>query len=326
MAVGSGTDALHLAYILADLKKDDEIIAPIFTCTATNIPLLYQGVKIKFADIDLDTMNISVDHVKKLITKKTKAIVFVNYGGIPCDLKELNDIKRKNNLFLIQDAAQSLGSKFKKKNITEFADFTIFSFQAIKHITSGDGGILVFKDRKYLQKSKRIRWFGIDREKKQYGTWENDIKEIGYKYQMTDIGARLLLDSLSDFSKVLSHRKKTCSLYKKELSKNKFVKVLDTKNKDLKNSYWLCTIIVYKDRLKLQKYLRKFNIETNQVHFRNDRYTIFKDSIKNNTGLFKNMNFYEDKYVVIPLNLKITVTDALFISKKINDFFYHEQR
>ena len=326
VAVGSGTDALHLAYILADLKKDDEIIAPIFTCTATNIPLLYQGVKIKFADIDLDTMNISVDHVKKLITKKTKAIVFVNYGGIPCDLKELNDIKRKNNLFLIQDAAQSLGSKFKNKNITEFADFTIFSFQAIKHITSGDGGILVFKDRKYLQKSKRIRWFGIDREKKQYGTWENDIKEIGYKYQMTDIGARLLLDSLSDFSKVLSHRKKIFSLYKKELSKNKFVKVLDTKNKDLKNSYWLCTIIVYKDRLKLQKYLRKFNIETNQVHFRNDRYSIFiKGSIKNNTGLFKNMNFYEDKYVVIPLNLKITVTDALFISKKINDFFYHEQ-
>ena len=318
VAVGSGTDALHLAYILADIKKGDEVIAPLFTCTATNIPLLYIGAKIKFADIDPKTMNISIDHVKKLVSKKTKAIVFVNYGGIPCDLGELNKLKRKYNLTLIQDAAQSLGSKYKNKDITEYADFSIFSFQAIKHISSGDGGMLTFKKKSLLNKSRRIRWFGIDRIKKQGGTWENDITEIGYKYQMTDIGARMLLDSMNDFSKILSHRKKIFDIYKKKLANNKRLIFLDTKTLDLSNSFWLCTIVVNDKRVELQNYLRRLNIETNQVHFRNDRYSIFKKFVKE--GSYPNMDKFENNYLVIPLNLKITTKDANYIAKKINSF------
>ena len=318
VAVGSGTDALHLAYILSDIKKGDEVIAPLFTCTATNIPLLYIGAKIKFADIDPKTMNISIDHVKKLVSKKTKAIVFVNYGGIPCDLGELNKLKRKYNLTLIQDAAQSLGSKYKNKDITEYADFSIFSFQAIKHISSGDGGMLTFKKKSLLNKSRRIRWFGIDRIKKQGGTWENDITEIGYKYQMTDIGARMLLDSMNDFSKILSHRKKIFDIYKKKLSNNKRLIFLDTKTLNLSNSFWLCTIVVSDKRVELQNYLRKLNIETNQVHFRNDRYSIFKKFVKE--GSYPNMDKFENNYLVIPLNLKITTKDANYIAKKINSF------
>ena len=322
VAVGSGTDALHLAYILANIKKNDEVIAPVFTCTATNIPLLYIGAKIKFADIDPKTMNISIDHVKKLITKKTKAIIFVNYGGVPCDLLELKKLKKKYNLTLIQDAAQSLGSKVGKKHITEFADFTIFSFQAIKHITSGDGGMLTFKNKKLLEKSRRIRWFGIDREKKQGGTWENDITEIGYKYQMTDIGARMLLDSIQDFSKIFLHRKKIFNIYKKELSKNKNIKVIDTPNINLSNSYWLCTIILKNNRIKLQNYLRKLKIETNQVHFRNDRYKIFNKFVKKNN--YPNMKKYENNYLVIPLNIRISIKDAYYITNCINKFFKYE--
>jgi len=318
VAVGSGTDALHLAYILSDIKKGDEVIAPLFTCTATNIPLLYIGAKIKFADIDPKTMNISIDHVKKLVSKKTKAIVFVNYGGIPCDLGELNKLKRKYNLTLIQDAAQSLGSKYKNKDITEYADFSIFSFQAIKHISSGDGGMLTFKKKSLLNKSRRIRWFGIDRIKKQGGTWENDITEIGYKYQMTDIGARMLLDSMNDFSKILSHRKKIFDIYKKKLANNKKLIFLDTKTLNLSNSFWLCTIVVSDKRVELQNYLRKLNIETNQVHFRNDRYSIFKKFVKE--GSYPNMDKFENNYLVIPLNLKITTKDANYIAKKINSF------
>ena len=114
VAVGSGTDALHLAYILADIQKGDEVICPIFTCTATNIPLLYIGAKIKFADVDPKTLNIDINSIKKLVTRKTKAIVFVNYGGLPCELDELKEIAKKNKILLIQDAAQSLGALYKK--------------------------------------------------------------------------------------------------------------------------------------------------------------------------------------------------------------------
>ena len=316
VAVGSGTDALHLAYLLAGIKKDDEVICPVFTCTATNIPLLYIGAKIKFADIDPKTFNISIEHVKKLVSKKTKAIVFVNYGGLPCDLTELNKIAKKYKIKLIQDAAQSLGNFYKNKPITQYSDFTIFSFQAIKHISSGDGGLLCFKDKKILKKAYRMRWFGIDRLKKQGGTWENDIKEIGYKYQMTDLGAAILLDALKEFSKIKKHRKKIFSIYEKNLKNNKKVKVVNSAGK-FTHSNWLFTILVDKKDL-LQKKLRQSNIETNQVHFRNDRYSIFKKFVKNKK--FPNMDSVEKKYLVLPVHTKMSLSDANYVVKKVNLF------
>jgi len=208
-----------------------------------------------------------------------------------------------------------LGSKFKGKDISNFSDFTIYSFQAIKHITSGDGGLLLFpKNKKILSLAQRLRWFGIDRQKKQGGTWENDIKEIGYKYQMTDLGASLLLDSLKNFKSIINHRKKIFNIYKNKLSKIRSLNILQSPSKDYLNSFWLCTLICEK-RFFLQKELRKYNIETNQVHFRNDRYSIFKKFLKKNS--FPNMDKLEDKYLVIPINHKISVEDAHFISQKI---------
>ena len=314
IAVGSGTDALHLAYLLAEIKKNDEVICPLFTCTATNIPLLYIGAKIKFVDVDPDTLNISIDHVKKLITKKTKAIVFVNYGGLPCDLKELNSIAKKNNIKLIQDAAQSLGSTYNDKPITEYSDFTIFSFQAIKHINSGDGGLLCLKNKKLIKKAYRMRWFGIDRLKKQGGTWENDIKEIGYKYQMTDLGASILIESLKEFKKISSHRKKIFNIYLKKLQNNKYIKIINKRGK-FTHSAWLFTILTDKKDY-LQKKLRQANIETNQVHFRNDRYSIFKSFIKNKK--FPNMNSIEKKYLVLPIHTKMKISDANYVANTVN--------
>jgi len=318
VAVGSGTDALHLAYLLANIKKGDEIICPVFTCTATNIPLLYIGAKIKFADIDPSNLNISINHIEKLITKKTKAIVFVNYGGILCDLKRLNVIAKKNKILLIQDAAQSLGARYNKKSITKYADFTIFSFQAIKHITSGDGGALTLRDKKLEKKAKIIRWFGIDRAKKQGGTWENDITEIGYKYQLTDLGACLLLDSIKEFNFIKRHRNLIYKIYSKNIIQNKNIRCITSADKNSDEVMWLFTIVSpYKDIL--QKILRKKNIETNQVHFRNDRYSIFKNFIKNKK--FKNMDSLEKDYLVLPMHTKMTTNDAKRVVFEINNFF-----
>lgn len=314
VAVGSGTDALHLAYILANIKKGDEVICPIFTCTATNIPLLYLGAKIKFADVDPKTLNIDIKSVKKLVTKKTKAIVFVNYGGLPCNLDELKEIAKKNNALLIQDAAQSLGALYKKKPITKYADFTIFSFQAIKQMTSGDGGMLTFKSKKILKKARRIRWFGIDRLAKQGGTWENDIKEVGYKYQMTDIGASLLLESIKEFKNIWSKRRKIFNTYNKILKNNKKIHIVD-ENIDVSHSNWLYTIMLDKKDF-LQKKLRKHFIESNQVHFRNDKYSIFKKFVKNKK--FPNMDKVENNYLVLPIHTKMNTSDAKKIATLIN--------
>ena len=318
IAVGSGTDGLHLSYILANLKRGDEVICPVFTCTATNLPLLYMGIKIKFADVDPRTLNININSVEKLINRKTKAIVFVNYGGIIADLKKLNELKKKHNLVLIQDAAQSLGAKYNKKSICNYADFTIFSFQAIKHITSADGGALVVKNKKLVEKAKRIRWFGIDKKKKLSGIWENDIKEIGYKYQLNDLGASILLESIKEFNLIKNHRNKIFSIYKKNLKNNKNLKLLDNTDKNSESIMWLATIVSdYKDLI--QKKLRIKKIETNQVHFRNDKYSIFKKYCKNIK--FVNMNNLEKKYLLLPIHTKMTIHQARYIADQINKIF-----
>jgi len=217
LAVGSGTDALHLAYLLADIKPGDEVIVPVFTCTATNIPLLYLGAIIVFADVHKNTLNIDPKHLEKLVNEKTKAIVCVHYGGLPCDMDELHQVARKFNIPIIEDAAHAVGATYKNKPIGAISEFTMFSFQAIKHICTGYGGMLSIKDLSLKEKGERIRWFGIDRSAKQGGHWDNDIKEIGYKYQMTDIAAAMGLAALEEFDETLKLRQDLFAFYEENI-------------------------------------------------------------------------------------------------------------
>ncbi len=302
LSVGSGTDALHIAYLLAGLKKDDEVLVPVFTCTATNIPLLYIGCKIKFIDICPETLNVSVDDIKAKISSKTKAIVCVDYGGVPCDYENLNLIAKKFGIPLISDAAHSLGSIYAGKNSGQLADFTIFSFQAIKTLTTGDGGMVSIKNTELVEKGKKLRWFGIDRSAKQKGIWENDIVDIGYKYQMNDIAAGIGLAGMEQIDEVLMLRNKLFKIYEEELSSQSAVKIVGKSATDKYfNSAWLLTLLVDSDRLGLMRLLREHNIESAQVHYRNDRYSIFG---KNNTEL-PVMDQIEDRYLVVPLHTKM---------------------
>ncbi len=307
IAVGSGTDALHLSYMLAGLKPGDEVIAPVFTCTATNIPFLYMGVKIKFADIDVDTMNIDTNHLRQLMTSKVKAIVCVHYGGLPCDMDELKSIADEWGIPIIEDAAHAVGAKYKGVDIGSISDFTMFSFQAIKHITTGDGGMVVIKDKELVDKAERLRWFGIDRKAKQAGIWENDITEIGYKYQMTDIAAAMGIVSLAEFDEQSKLRKTLFRTYSEELANCDRLRVVGNGFTDREHAAWLFTVIV-EDRYKLQEKLRDNKIESNQVHFRNDRYSIFKEFTDGKK--FPNMDKVEDDYLVLPLHTKMTVEDV----------------
>jgi len=305
LSCGSGTDALHLSYMLAGLKEGDEVISPLFTCTATNIALLYLGVKIKFADINPETLNISIKHVKELINEKTKAIVCVHYGGLPCDMDELGELSKKYNIPIIEDAAHALGATYKGRAIGSISQFTMFSFQAIKHITTGDGGMVTFPaNNNILEMGKRLRWFGIDRSAKQKGIWENDITEIGYKYQMNDISAALGLAALEDFDEKLIYRQLLFKTYVDLLSDFKDVKIVGGDIKDRTHAAWMFTIIVEKKN-DLMKKLRDNNIESAQVHYRNDRYSIF-----GGRGKYPNMDSVEDKYLVLPLHTKMDVLDV----------------
>jgi dTDP-4-amino-4,6-dideoxygalactose transaminase len=305
LSCGSGTDALHLSYLLAGLKAGDEVVVPLFTCTATNIPFLYMGVKIIFADIQPGTLNIDPKHVKELVNSKTKAIVCVHYGGLPCDMDELRKIATEWNIPIIEDAAHAVGASYKGTPIGSLSEFTMFSFQAIKHITTGDGGMVTFKDDgKLLEKGKRLRWFGIDRSAKQKGIWENDITEVGYKYQMNDISAAMGLAALEEFDQVLALRKTLFDKYEELLTGINGIQFIGGGYSDRIHAAWLCTVIA-ENRENLQHKLREQNIESSQVHYRNDRYSIF-----GGRGEYPNMDAIEDKYLVLPLHTKMNLSDV----------------
>jgi dTDP-4-amino-4,6-dideoxygalactose transaminase len=312
IAVGSGTDALHLSYLLARIERGDEVLTPVFTCTATNIPLLYIGATPIFVDVDPKTLNIDVNHARKLITKRTKAIVCVHYAGFPCDMDGLRELADEFQIPIIEDAAHAVGTKYKGRTVGSISEFTMFSFQAIKHITTGDGGLLTFKDSSLLEKAKRLRWFGIDRSAKQLGVWENDIKEIGYKYQMTDLGAAIGLASIRNFENTLSLRRSLLHRYYENLEGYKNLEILGRETDDVLHAAWLFTIRV-QNRKRLQAKLLENGIESNQVHYRNDRYSIFT---KKRLDL-PNMNSIEDEYLVLPLHTKMTAEDVDRISKVI---------
>ena len=312
LAVGSGTDALHLAYRLAGIEAGDEVITPVFTCTATNIPLLYGGAVPVFADVDPTTLNASVDDVVRRVTERTRAIVCVDYGGKPAELQALRQIADEVGIPLIEDAAHALGGKVATQPIGSIANYTIFSFQAIKHITTGDGGMLTFQDPSRLELAQRLRWFGIDRKAKLGGVWKNDIKDIGYKYQMTDLGAALGLAALDEFEAVLRHRQLLLNTYISELRDFPDVTVVGAPRAGEEHAAWLCTISV-EGRSDLERWLAEAGIESGQVHYRNDRYSIFggrRDDLPN-------MDYMEDQYLILPLHTRMSVDDVHRVCERI---------
>jgi len=302
--VNSGTSALELAYHLIGLRKGDEVIVPVFNCSAGQMGLKRRGVKIVFCDIDAN-FNADIEDIKKKITKKTKAIVVVNMGGIPAN-PAIYRLAKKHGIPTITDSAQH--------HAHTLGDYICYSFQAIKHITTCDGGMLVLNDSKTYQRAKKLRWFGIDRVLKQkhnYQAWEKremtfDVEEAGYKYQPTDIDACFGLAALPDLPKVIAHRKKLGELYKKLL---KGIDVIAG------GSYWLVTIIS-EHRDELAQYLTEYGIENNLVHLRNDIYKVFGGKRQN----LPNMNWLEPRYLCLPINPKVTENDVKHVCGMINKF------
>lgn len=303
IAVNSGTSALELAYELLELKKGDEVITTPFTCTATNIPLLRRGVKLVWADIDPITMNIHRNDLFSKVTDKTKAIINVNMGGIKSDIG-------KTDIPVVADSAQALG--------VFNGDFVINSFQAIKHVTTGDGGMLTVRNQELYRKAKLLRWFGIDREQKKRDGWQAykhremtfDIEMAGFKYQPTDIMASMGIAHLSEYNKIIKQREDIFNVYKKRLASIPGIRLIDGKV----NVYWTAGVILDGDRDNFARLLKEHCIETNVIQVRNDIYKIFGGYRRN----LPNMNKLEDKYIYIPLHNRMSIGDAEYICDVIS--------
>jgi perosamine synthetase len=290
--VNSGTAALELAFELAGIGEGDEVITPVLTCTATNLPILHRKGTIVFADTDRD-LNVNVEDVRRKITPRTKALVFVHFGGNNRGLREMIDLAREKNILLIEDAAQAVGSDYWGK-----ADFTCVSFQAIKSLTTGDGGAIICKDDALHQKARRLRWFGYDRDVKQK-VGDTDLTEAGYKYHMNDISAAIGRGNLHVFDRISSHRKRLMQEYRSH---------------GITANIWFA-MLLSKRRTELRDFLRERGIETGIYHYRNDQYTVF-GSKKH----FPIMDEIENEYLILPLHMDVSVDDVKYICESIEEF------
>lgn len=276
VAVNSGTSALHLALVLAGVKPGDEVICPAQTFVATATVIAQEKAIPVFADIQYETGNIDPHSLEKKITPKTKAIIVVHWGGYPCDMEQIHKIAGKHNIPVIEDAAHALGATYQGRPIGSISDFTCFSFQAIKHITTGDGGALCVKNPSLAKKAFEKRWFGINREHASpsiLGERTYDIKEVGYKYHLNDYAAALGLANMENFKKRLGSRRKIAEKYRQLLKKVPGI-TLFRENSDRESAYWLFGFHVEK-RDRFIQAMKKANITTSVVHLGIDHNSLF---------------------------------------------------
>ena len=276
--LNSGTSALQLALRLAGVGVGDEVITTAMTCMATNEPIVLCGATPVWADINPETGNIDPKSIAKKIRLRTKAIMLVHWGGYPCDLSEINALAQEHGLVVIEDCAHALGSKYKNQLIGTHSDFCCFSLQAIKHITSGDGGILLCNSQAAHERARSLKWFGIDREKRQqneFGIAEWDIIEAGYKFHMNDIAACIGLAQFPYIESLLEKRLENADFYYQELDKLKRLSLLERFN-DRNSAYWLFTVRVDK-QVDFIQHLQANGVAASIVHSRNDQHTLFSN-------------------------------------------------
>jgi len=221
VAVSSGTAALHAAMYAAGIGQGDEVIVPAMTFAATANAVVFQGGKPVFADVHPETLLVDVKDVECKITSRTKAIVAVDYAGQPCDYDLLRSIAERHGLVLIADACHALGAEYKGRKVGTLADLTVFSFHPVKHITTGEGGMVVTDIEGFAERMRRFRNHGINvdhRQRAEQGTWYYEMVDLGYNYRLTDFQCGLGMSQLRKLPMWLARRREIANRYDKALA------------------------------------------------------------------------------------------------------------
>lgn len=257
------------------LKPGDEVLASALTCTASNWPILANNLRIKWVDVDERDLNMDLDDLARKISSKTKVIMLVHWGGYPVDLDRVKEIQNRAKTMygfrpaVIEDCAHAIGSLYKGKKLGNHGNICSFSFQAIKHMTTIDGGMLILPYEELYKRAKLLRWYGIDRDtnKKDFRC-ELDIVEWGFKFHMNDVNAAVGLENLKHVDDIIEKHRSNASYYNEELKDIEGVSLLENKE-NCKSSYWLYSMLVER-KSDFMDWMRESNIVVSQVHERND--------------------------------------------------------
>jgi dTDP-4-amino-4,6-dideoxygalactose transaminase len=301
LSLNSGTAALHIALILAGVKAGDEVISTALTAEPTNVAIKMVGAKVRWADVDVETGNISPDAIENAINEKTKAIIVVDYAGIPVNVQRIQEISKKYSIPVIEDAAHALGAKYKGQKTGNHFPFTVYSFQAIKHLTTIDGGALQILDQELYEKGKLIRWFGLD---KKLTRMENDITIQGYKYHMNNVNATIGLIQLETIEELVQKYIDNGKYLDEHLKGVDGIKLIEY-YPDSQPSYWFYTLKVER-RDEFIKVMADQGIMASEVHKRNDLHTYLNDF----PTRLPNLDKFYSSMVHLPSGWWVTLKDC----------------
>ena len=321
--VSSCTAGMHLFYFALGIGRGDEVIVPAQTHTATAHAVELAGAKPVFIDCVSNTGNIDHKKIQEKISKRTKAICVVHFLGIPVDMKKINLIAKNNKLFVLEDCALSLGARYNKIHTGLLGDAGVFSFYPAKHITTGEGGVLITKNKKIFDRIKLLKSLGINKtflERKTPGIY--DAIEVGFNYRMSEIHASIGVKQIEKINKFIQQRKKNFHFLKKILQKNKNIYILDSNNQKSKNSFYCMNVILSKklskNRMKIIKYLNKRNIGTS-IYYPQPvpRMSYYKKKYGYNKNNFTNAAIISDRSISLPVGPHLTLKDLKYISENL---------
>lgn len=319
--VGSATHALHLAVKSLGIEHDDEVIVPTFTFVATANAAANCGAEPVLVDVDPNTFNISTKEIEKKITKRTKAIIVVHYAGQACDMDEITSIAKKHGLYVIEDCAHALGSKYKKQFCGNIGNVGCFSFYPTKIITTGEGGMVTTNLVKIADKVKLLRSQGMSvqaKDREASSRWKYDIVNLGYNYRLDEVRAALGLSQLQRIERINEMREKIAKKYNKMIEKIKGLNIPKIKP-DRNHIFHLYTIKVEKNypltRNQLFKKLSKNGIGTSVQYYPLHLMSIYKNQSKKSN--FPVANKLKDKVISLPIFPKMTTKQIEYVVSQL---------
>jgi len=332
VTTNSATSALHLIfhmlkkYGLGDEKvkvesEKDHILSTPLTCTATNWPILSNEINLRWVDVDPKNCNMDLSDLEKKLNKNTKAVMVVHWGGYPIDLQRLreiqNNFKKKYGFkfIIIEDCAHAFGTKTNKELIGNTGNISTFSFQAIKHLTSVDGGCVNFNNDEDVELAKLLRWYGIDRnESRKDFRCESDILNIGFKFHMNDVNAYIGRKNFDSVTKdLLKIHNDNGNYYNNELKNVPNVELMNYSS-ELFVPFWIYTIKV-KNRDNFMKHMEQKGIIVSRVHERNDKHTATKE-FQTDLPLLES---FIDEMVCIPVGWWVGQQERSYIVDSIKE-------
>ena len=323
--LNSCTSALTLAYKICGVGPGTEVISTPMTCVATNTPVDNLGGTLVWADIDATTGSISAEDIARKITPRTKAVVCIAWAGTPCDLDALSKVCKAAKVPLIQDAAHALGATWNGRPIAEFADITCYSFQAIKHLSCGDGGAIVVRDEEKYHLARKLKWFGYDRERHKDAKgewkgqrWDADIEpgEVGFKFHLNNVSAAIGLSQMPHIAGLLDKHRRNAAVFDKAFRNSRTIRPLTVPDKAV-SSYWVYTALVGDegvDRDRLLELLNAEGIGAGLVHLPNDIYTAFKPYEVDLPGVRR----FADRQISLPCGWWLSEEECGMIADRVH--------